>query len=412
MISMFVRKLRKFKCFVVLFFIIFLLNLLTNNRRKLETESLQFSKLSNDESFLENLDYLKEKSNDRDIFSQCMQNYDSKIKSHPKAPIHLLPKSEDPLHALSASNSICDPKVKNLRVIQILNRIARSDLRNAIRETYGNLSSFKNSSLKGSYTVFFLVGMPSNKTEEQMVLDENEKYNDIIIAKVPEGYYNTSLKILIGLKFASCFCSNAEYFIKIDDDDYLRLKHLDKVIIDEQNALNSRLKLQNEKQTRAEKYALPARLYMGGCGSNKVQRPDPDKKIKNSWQLTLQEYSENSYPPYCGGPFYMFSMGSVIDLARDCPYTCIGLDPKKAEENEEKPCLWKFEDTFVGSCVWFTRRNDTTLINIQYRSAVMTGNKYYRDRNDPEMHLTVHGVRKYSHMIDAHQFYLDRKLVY
>ena len=350
-------------------------------------------------------------SANEDAILQCKKNEKTKLIPHPKAPISLMRDSENLLHNLSALSSVCDQNVQNLRVIQILNRLSRNDLRDAIRQTYGNLSLYKSSDLKGNYTKFFLVGKPQNENEERMIAEENQKHKDIVVANIHEGYYNLTLKVLIGMKFAACFCSHADYFIKVDDDDYLRIKFLDQVIIDEQNALNARVRSQNIKKNSVKR-SLPAKLYMGGCGGFRVQRPDPENKIKNPWQLTLQEYSENWYPPYCGGPFYMFSMSVVFDLIRDCPNTCIGLDPRKIEENKEKPCLWKFEDTFIGSCVWYTQRNITTRINISYRSVIFASNNDYKERSDPEVHLTVHGVRRYERMIAAHHFYLNKSLVY
>ena len=361
-------------------------------------------------------EYLAEKMDDfqkdlnSDDFWECLHQDNSKIMSHPKSPINSMPLKSKLLHSISASNSICDTTMRKLRVILVLNRPSRSDLRQAIRETWSNFTIYSKSSLIGSYTKFFLVGSPNDEEEEFTIKTENEKYNDIVVANVPEGYYNTTLKILIGMKFVSCFCPNAEYFIKADDDDYLRIKFLDKVIEEEQLQLNQRVKEHN-KNPNVIPIRLPARLYMGGCGVNKVQRPDPDHKVKNSWQIPVAEYSEDTYPPYCGGPLYMFSMPALHEIARDCPHTCIGLDPRDYEENIQKPCFWKFEDTFIGSCAFFTR-NDTTRINIQYRSAVLTGYKYYKERVDQVKHVNVHGIRQYEHMIEAHEYYQERNLVY
>ena len=309
----------------------------------------------------------------------------------------------------SATSSICDPRSENLRVILILSHSSRTDLRQAIRQSYGNVTSLNSHTLNGKFTKFFLVGEINDERHEESLRAENEKYHDIIVANIAEDSFSTTLKILIGMKFASCFCPKAEYFIKAKDDDYIRLKLLDKIISDEQDALNKRNEKRNRKSL-ARNLEVPGKLYMGNCGIIKVQRPDPKNDSKSSWLVPYDQYSEYSYPPYCAGSLYIISMGAIRNLAQDCPHTCIGLEPRNREENQEKPCFWTFEDTFIGSCIFFTQK-DVNRVNVQYRSAVFTGSSKYRDRLDPEMHIVVRGLATYVDMVEAHQYYTERNLV-
>ena len=64
-----------------------------------------------------------------------------------------------------------------------------------------------------------------------MLANENKLFEDIVVTNVTEGYYNKpTLKMLIGLKFASCYCGQAEYFVKIDDDVYFEADKIDDAI--------------------------------------------------------------------------------------------------------------------------------------------------------------------------------------
>ena len=57
-----------------------------------------------------------------------------------------------------------------------------------------------------------------------------------------EGYYLLNLKMLVGYKYLSCFCGHADFIIKADDDNYIRMNLLDRVITQKQLEMDRKLR--------------------------------------------------------------------------------------------------------------------------------------------------------------------------
>ena len=77
----------------------------------------------------------------------------------------------------------------------------------------------------------FLVGRPNDKKGLHKLTQENAEFNDLVVINVEEVYYNNpTLKMIIAFKFVACFCPNAKYFAKTDDDNFIDMYHLDRSI--------------------------------------------------------------------------------------------------------------------------------------------------------------------------------------
>ena len=157
-------------------------------------------------------------------FSKCLEsNWNPRQTTHLHAPIRYLPNGEDIIISNLSNTSFCDSKQTNVRVLVIHSRNNSSQLRKAIRNSYADFTKYTKKSLNGNWTKLFLVGKPNCEEEKLKIAEENFEFGDIVVANVDEGYYyQLSLKYLIGLKFVSCFCSHADYYVKVDDDTYLR----------------------------------------------------------------------------------------------------------------------------------------------------------------------------------------------
>ena len=95
----------------------------------------------------------------------------------------------------------------------------------------------------------FQVGKPENKELTEQLEQENRYYGDLIVTNAVEEYYKTTLKMLIGYKYVSCFCSHADYVIKSDDDNYIRVEFLDQLITKEQETLDASQKVSKDFKT-------------------------------------------------------------------------------------------------------------------------------------------------------------------
>ena len=258
----------------------------------------------------------------------------------PGTPFESMPPYSNLLHWTSARKSVCGYSNHVTRILVILNRMNDSSRRQIIRETFGNFTISKKSNLS-HWRKLFLVGAPQSVEDTIMLANENKLFKDIVVTNVTEGYYNKpTLKMLIGLKFASCYCGQAEYFVKIDDDVYFEADKIDDAIkIQEKNASFS-----------SRKKKSPKNFYLGRMNNRTVLRD-------GKWGVPVSDYPPKKYPPYMTGVLYVLSMTAVHEMALDCPYTCIGLDPRDNIKNRDANCFWAFEDIFIGSCVHFIQKN-------------------------------------------------------
>ena len=167
----------------------------------------------------------------QDAYTRCMLNDASHLKvlAHLDAPYNSLPAFDQLILPNSATTSICDRHTENLHVLVILTQPHLFKIRNAIRDTYANFpfTDANERMEKGNWTRMFLTGKPKNSHQYDLLEEENNQFGDVVIANSPDGYYSfPTLKMLIALKFAACYCPNASYFVKTDDDTYLNIGYL------------------------------------------------------------------------------------------------------------------------------------------------------------------------------------------
>ena len=153
---------------------------------------------------------------------------------------------------------------------------------------------------------------------------ENTEHGDVVVANVPEGYYNyPTLKSLIALKFVSCYCPNAAYYVKSDDDNYLNIPYLFSTIRDNQRRLSQQQEVTQVVSEDASKPPLTP-LHLGVPATNSTLR-----SMDFKWGVLIEEYMYESYPDFLSGYLNVLSMSAVKLMALSCPYICIGMDPAK-----------------------------------------------------------------------------------
>ena len=82
-----------------------------------------------------------------------------------------------------------------------------------------------------------------------------------------------------------------------------------------------------------------------------MARPDDKDQQENlKWNVSINDYSEDSYPPYCIGIAYFFSASFLPEITTKCPFHCIGL-LNSSNNFSLSNCFWKWEDAFLGSCL-------------------------------------------------------------
>ena len=106
-------------------------------------------------------------------------------------------------------------------IILVKSAAINFERRNSIRKTWGWPGNC-------NYTIVrtvFLVGLISDNTAQLKIRRENGRYHDIIQGDFIDGYYNNTLKTLMGLKWAYLFCES-DYYLFTDDDYYISTKNL------------------------------------------------------------------------------------------------------------------------------------------------------------------------------------------
>ncbi|XP_068129590.1 beta-1,3-galactosyltransferase 1-like [Hyperolius riggenbachi] len=195
-------------------------------------------------------------------------------------------------------------------IMLVMGKVHDLEARHTIRATWGNESNYD-----VDVMTIFLLGFSSFVPDRtQMLLEEeSEAFGDIVQQDFMDTYYNLTLKILLGMEWVTKFCPNASYVMKIDNDMFLNVDYL------------------VHKYLRPE---LPVReKYFTGYVLNNTK---PIRNSGNKWYVPEEIYPNDTYPPYCAGPGYVFS----ADMA------------KKIYDVSQRIRVIPMEDSFMGICLY------------------------------------------------------------
>ncbi|XP_073671455.1 beta-1,3-galactosyltransferase 1 [Paramisgurnus dabryanus] len=159
------------------------------------------------------------------------------------------------------------------------------DARQAIRETWGDENTF------GDVRVLtlFLLGFSTEPVLNQMVEQESQIFHDILVEDFVDSYHNLTLKTLMGMRWVSSYCPNAQYIMKTDSDIFV---NMDNLVF---NLLRPNAK--------------PRRRFFTG----RVINGGPIRDVRSKWFMPRDLYPDSRYPLFCSGTGYVFS-GDVAEL--------------------------------------------------------------------------------------------------
>ncbi|XP_075199219.1 beta-1,3-galactosyltransferase 2-like [Anomaloglossus baeobatrachus] len=204
-------------------------------------------------------------------------------------------------------------KCKNRKpflVIMVIGQCQDLESRHTIRETWGNVSIYD-----VEVVMVFLVGLPRIASErtQNVLEEESETFGDIVQQDFMDTYYNLTLKTLMGMEWVTKFCPSASYVMKIDNDMFLNVDYLIHNVLYPD---------------------LPVRTnYFTGVI---VKNTGPMRSKAYKWYIPNEIYPNNTYPPYCSGPGYVFS----ADMA------------KKIYDVAQEIRVISMEDAFMGICLY------------------------------------------------------------
>ena len=224
------------------------------------------------------------------------------------------------------NQGVCNSEGGTVRLIFIIcTRITNKHERHILRKTW--LSKYIGN--KEDVRYVFLVGRDKYDEHQPAIEEENRIYGDLTQGNFIDSYSNLTLKTIMGFRWASTYCANAEFVMKVDDDVFVNVKNLLCAI---------------------KNYADDLQFSIGGLcvGITKPSR----KLIKydyrfpfslNTYVIThkhdvpYEEYPGYTYPPYCSGTGYITSskiVKDIYDISRSGTLRYL-----------------RIEDVFVGICI-------------------------------------------------------------
>lgn len=173
--------------------------------------------------------------------------------------------------------------------------------RSAIRNTWGSTAALGGNgswpnvamSRAQSLRLVFVLGTHANPALNDIARREASRFDDVVQGNFQDSYRNMTLKSLLGLKFVSEHCSTAKYLLKSDDDMFINLPYLLKILTDR---------------------VIPGRAIIGplNVGSGVMRA--------GKWKLTQEEFPFTFFPPYESGSAYVISSDIVRTLFETAEY--------------------------------------------------------------------------------------------
>ena len=90
------------------------------------------------------------------------------------------------------------------------------------------------------------------------------------MVNIEEDYENVTLKMLIALKFVTCYCPNAEYLVKADDDTFINIAALDREISKTQNTIIAEQKIFRHGSAMTKEDRKKVYAYIGRENKERV----------------------------------------------------------------------------------------------------------------------------------------------
>ncbi|XP_060063728.1 lactosylceramide 1,3-N-acetyl-beta-D-glucosaminyltransferase B-like [Ylistrum balloti] len=188
-------------------------------------------------------------------------------------------------------------KVQNMVFILFMVKSAyeNHELRNVIRQTWGNEKYLTHFNIKTVFTV----GVPKDRSKFNLIKNESDQMKDIVQVDHIDTYYNNTIKMMAEFNWVVKFCRNARYVILIDDDYFVSPEALVTM-------------LEHSSEVRNTK-----RLYMG----NKKTQSKPRRDKRSKWHVPYSEYPYDIYPDFINAGTIIMSMDFVIDAQIAMMYT-------------------------------------------------------------------------------------------
>uniref|UniRef100_A0A914VJM7 Hexosyltransferase n=2 Tax=Plectus sambesii TaxID=2011161 RepID=A0A914VJM7_9BILA len=134
--------------------------------------------------------------------------------------------------------------------------------------------------------VVFALGYTTNVSMQAAVTRESKSYRDIVQEDYIDSYKNLTYKGIMWLKFASEYCPQAQYVLKVDDDIFVNI-----------------FNLVGHLGRMAKHKSHPPKSVICLVWYGMVVNRD----VNNKWYVSKEEYANDTFPPYCSGSAYIIT---------------------------------------------------------------------------------------------------------
>ncbi|XP_053406081.1 beta-1,3-galactosyltransferase 1-like [Mercenaria mercenaria] len=187
------------------------------------------------------------------------------------------------------NENICrnDEPDKTIDILILISTVSdHFEIRQTLRSTW--LSFTRKNTANVRYA--FLLGDRSDTVVQTSDIKENAKHKDIVKGNFVDSYRNLTYKTILGLQWAVSFCSSARFVLKTDEDVFVNIPNILKLIYNESEDLDKTL--------------------VGHCTSvQPVERSASSKSY-----IPKSMYTNDTYLPFCSGTGYISSMVLIKDI--------------------------------------------------------------------------------------------------
>lgn len=219
------------------------------------------------------------------------------IQEHTSDAITANPYPLDPDLVLS-NPALCKDSPDLNWIVYVHTSCKNFERRDLLRKTWANPLLFKDLTFK----VVFMMGRASEDVQQD-VKKEFDKYGDIVQGDFVDDYKNLTLKAIMSLKWVSTYCPHVPYVMKTDDDSFLNIFEIVKLVRDNRHKSS---------------------VIMCPLWQNNTMPILRDRKTCMKWCVKRNELPGMSFfPQYCAGIAYVISRQLVKQLyeaSRSTPF--------------------------------------------------------------------------------------------
>lgn len=230
----------------------------------------------------------------------------------------VLPINEYEFPFLMKSKKRCEtPDGKPIRLLLIIKSAVRHFYRrNGIRQTFGWEKRFSDVEIR---TVFVLGVLPGELVVQQQVMDEHDKYGDIVQADFVDSYFNNTIKTMMGFRWAMENCRSTQFVMFVDDDMYVSVKNVLRFVRlpqDYPKYMQRKVLQLNDAGHGTDIDEAPSLLFAGY-----VFFSAPHRHKISKWFITLDEYPFHMFPPYVTAGAFVLSSKALQKFYYTSKYT-------------------------------------------------------------------------------------------